>query len=738
MALAVFKESASDRPLALRMRGDLELRAQRFGRERFWAVKDPVSVRYFHLREEEYALLAMLDGRASLEELRRRCNEAFAPRRLTMAQVQGFLANLHRYGLVLADSPGQGEQLLLRQGETRRRRRFETLLSVLAIRFRGVNPRPLLDWLYPKCRWLFSPPFVGCALVLAIAAALVVAVEFDTVESRLPEFRSIISASNLPWLVIVLAATKVLHELGHALACRHFGGDCHEMGVMLLVFTPCLYCNVSDSWMLAGKWRRIAIAAAGIYVELILASIATCLWWFSQPGLFNSLCLDVMLVCSLGTLLFNGNPLLRYDGYFVLSDLVEVPNLKAQSAAAVRRILARWCLGVELPLDRGLPPGRRGLLVVYWAASAVYRVVIVILVLLVLHQIARPYHLEVLVALVASVTFFGMIWPTLDGLARWARDPSRRRRIAPARAAATCAVLAAAVLVVVFVPFPMRVSAPVVLEYRGAQRVYVTEPGKLASAVRAGQKVRHGEVLAQLSNPSVQMDLARLTSDRDRQRLFLANLEARRLQGGIDGAQIPAAKAALADAEQQLEQVMRDAARLTLTAPVSGSVLPPPELPPDADDSGTLPNWSGSPLEERNLGSYLETGTLVCLVGHPQRFEAILHVDESDVELVRPGQAVRIALDHMPGETYSGRVVEIARLDLEVMPRGLAAAGDLPARTDRRGLSRPLDTWYQARVAFDVDPPHLVARVHGRAKIAVAPQTLGARLARYLKQTFSR
>jgi putative peptide zinc metalloprotease protein len=738
MSVAQLTQSAADRPLGLRMRGDLEFRPQRFGRQRYWAVKDPVSLKYFHLREEEYVLLKMLDGRTSLEDLRRRLNQAIAPRRLSIEQVQGFLATLHRYGLVLAASPGQGEQLLLRQGETRRRQRFAALAGVLAIRFRGVNPRPLLDWLYPKCRFVFSPLFVGCALALAVAALVLVVVEFDTVAARLPDLRAIVGASNLPWLIVVLAATKILHELGHALACRHFGGDCHEIGVMLLVFTPCLYCNVSDSWMLENKWRRIAIAAAGIYVELILASICAFLWWFSQPGLFNSLALNVVLICSLGTLLFNGNPLLRYDGYFILSDLIEVPNLKPQSTAVVRRILARWCLGMELAEDRSLPPGRQGLLVLYAVASTVYRLVIVILVLWVLSKIARPYHLEVLVVPVAAVTFIGMIWPALEGTIRWARDPTRRRRIAPARAAMTLVVLAAAVLAVVLVPLPMRVSAPVVLEYRDARHVYVTEPGTLLRVVRAGQTVREGEVLAQLSNPEIQLEVAKLTQERDTQRLYLANLEARRLQGGIDGAKIPAAQAALADAQTRLEQLQRDAARLTITAPVSGTVLPPPELPAESSDSAKLGRWSGTPLEQRNLGSFLETGTLVCLVGDERHFEAILHIDESDVELVRDGQGVRIRLDHMPGETYTGRIVEIAKLDLKVMPRGLAAAGDLPSRTDERGLAHPLDTWYQARVELAGDPPHLLARVHGRAKIAVAPQTLGARIARYLRQTFSR
>ena len=219
------------------------------------------------------------------------------------------------------------------------------------------------------------------------------------------------AASNWPWLFLVLAATKVLHELGHALACRHFGGECHEIGVMLLVFVPCLYCNVSDSWMLPNKWRRIAVAAAGMYVELVLASIATLLWWFSAPGLFNAICLNTMLVCSLGTLLFNGNPLLRYDGYYILSDLIDVPNLGAESTAAVRRLAGRWFLGLDLADERMLPGRSSWLLALYAVASTAYRIVVIVAILWGLRELARPYQLEPLVALLACVIVAGMVAP---------------------------------------------------------------------------------------------------------------------------------------------------------------------------------------------------------------------------------------------------------------------------------------------------------------------------------------
>jgi len=204
-----------------------------------------------------------------------------------------------------------------------------------------VNPQRFLNAAYPWVRWCFSPIAVLLTCALMVTALVLVLLHPAEVHQRLPDLQSWLQPRQL-WLVAaVLAGAKLLHELGHAFACKHFGGECREMGLLLLVFTPCLYCDVSDAWMIPNRWRRAAVDAAGMYVEGALAAASTLVWWNSEPGWLNRICLMVMGVCGVSTLVFNGNPLLRYDGYFILSDVLNVPNLWQRSRAAVQSTAAR-------------------------------------------------------------------------------------------------------------------------------------------------------------------------------------------------------------------------------------------------------------------------------------------------------------------------------------------------------------------------------------------------------------
>ena len=337
--------SSSSRKLAIRVRPDLKARRQRYQGRVYWVVKEPVGLQYYRFEEEEFAILQMLDGQSSLEDIAEQFEAEFPPQTIRVEELQNFVGMLHRSGLVLTDASGQGVQLKQRRDERRRKEIIGAMSNILSFRFRGFDPERILNVMYPWVSWFFTVPTMIICIVLASCALTLVTVQFDVFQSRLPSFQSFFAAQN--WLLIagVLGVTKVIHEFGHGLSCKHFGGECHEMGVMFLVLTPCLYCNVSDSWMLPNRWHRAAIGAAGMYVEIVIASICTFIWWFSEPGFLNYVCLNVMFVSSVSTILFNANPLLRYDGYYILSDVMEIPNLRQKASSILSRKLGSWCLG---------------------------------------------------------------------------------------------------------------------------------------------------------------------------------------------------------------------------------------------------------------------------------------------------------------------------------------------------------------------------------------------------------
>ena len=290
MAMAEAFRSSTSRPVGLRYRGDLVTNRQVYQGQAWYVVKDPIGLSYYRFRPEEYALLEMLDGEASLEDLKDNFEARFPPRRITVDEVSRFVSTLHRSGLVIGDRPGQGPQL----NERRRQRVWSEwknwLRSIMCLRFRGIDPDWILNKLNPWFGWLYSPPALMVAVVYIFTALMLVLVNFETFRSKLPEFHQFFASGNWFYLAAALGITKVIHEFGHGLSCKYYGGECHEMGFMPIGFTPCLYCDVSDSWMLPSKWKRMMIGAGGMYIELIIASTATFLWWNSHEGLFNQMC----------------------------------------------------------------------------------------------------------------------------------------------------------------------------------------------------------------------------------------------------------------------------------------------------------------------------------------------------------------------------------------------------------------------------------------------------------------
>lgn len=733
---------SSSRKLPIRCRPDLKARRHRYQGRNYWVVKDPVGLQYYRFEEEEYAILLMLDGESSLEDIAERFEQEFPPQTIRTEELQQFIGMLHRSGLVLTDAAGQGVQLRKRRDERAYQQRMSTLTNILSVRFKGIDPERILNFLYPYVRWFFSlPALIGC-IILAFSALTLVVVQFDEFSSRLPSFQSFFAAEH--WLVLAatLAVTKILHEFGHGMSCKHFGGECHEMGVMFLVLTPCLYCNVSDSWMLPNRWHRAAIGAAGMYVEVVLASICTFIWWFSDPDTWlNNICLNVMFISSVSTVMFNANPLLRYDGYYILSDILEIPNLRQKSSAILSRKLGKWCLGLEEPEDPFLPKRHQWLFAVYTVAAAVYRWIVCLSILFFLNKVFEPYGLKVLGQLIALGALYGLLIQPLVKLFKFFNVPGRLGKVKRGRMYATLALLAAVAAAFCFVPLPSHVYAPLEVQARGAESVYVTVDGVLNEVyVKPGAQVNAGDPLAQLENIDVELALAELIGQRDVYESQIESLERISFEDPIASAQVSQAVEMLESVNQQIANREFDLQQLRLVAPRAGTVLPPPRVPDKSGDDSQLASWSGSPMDRDNLGATLTTGTKFCMIGDPSRLEARLVIDQGDVEFVSPGQSVEIMLAQSTDYVYRSKIEQLSSDSLKVSPIHLSSlnGGSLATQMDPSGVPRPLSPVYEAVVPLPTDQDGFMRiGLVGTAKISTTPRTLGARLLRYLSRTFN-
>ena len=729
---------AATPPLEIRKRPDLSVKTARYEGRTFYLIKDPIGLKYLRFRPEEHAILQLLDGRRSLPEIQAAFAAEFRPRKISTDDLLGYIGRLQDAGLLINETPGQTRVLLERSQQQQRRRRAAASTNFLYVKLPGVDPERFLNWLHPKVRWVYSPAGVFAAVALMLAALTLVIVNFDEFQSRpeLARFHSFFNVYNIVWLWLALAVAKMIHEIGHGLTCTHFGGECHEMGLLFLVFSPCMYADVSDAWMLPNKWHRIAISAAGIYVEVVLASIATFVWWYTEPGLIHNLAFSTLIVCSVSTILFNANPLMRFDGYYVLSDLLEIPNLRGKASRLVQQFLVRWCLGIDVPRQADMPQSRRWLFAVYAVSAYIYRWLITVAILFFLYTFLQPYKLGAISIALSMLVLTSLVVSPLLRLSRKLFQTKEPLLMNKLRLATTAFVLAGLIAGTLFVPIPLRVATVLTVEPSNVESVFVSVPGTLKSIyVEAGQRVRSGEPLIQLTNNNLRLQRLKL-----QRQVELHDVAARTFEALDKRGRAEQARLTKSDARQQLANRDRELDRLTLRSPRDGVILPPPELTVQAANSPNAPlaNWSGVPLDDANLGSQLPVGTLICQIGHPDQMEAVLVIDQSDIEFVQIGSRVSMKFDAFPDKTLTGTIQEIAYQELESTPRQLSTrlGGELPTKVDQSGEERPFQASYQARVALDHFSERLQPGFRGRARIGCGTRTAAAWLTRSISELF--
>jgi putative peptide zinc metalloprotease protein len=661
------------------MRRDLAIAPQKYEGRTYYVVKDPVSLRYYRFKEQEHFLIRLMDGDHTLDDAQKKYETRFRPERLTLEDLEQFAQQLLNAGLAQNESPLAGQQLFKQRKKKRRSEWMQTLTNILYIKIPVFDPDKLLTRMVPYLRWIFTFTFLAISVGFMLSAGLLVATHFETFWERLPSKEAFFQFQTVVYLWVALGVVKIIHEFGHGISCKAFGGECHEMGLLFLVFTPCLYANVSDAWTLPSKWKRIIISSAGIYVELVIAAIATFVWWNTPAQPFiNNLALSLMVVCSVSTVVFNANPLMRYDGYYVLADWLEIPNLRDRSNRFLQRLSMEYCLGIEVQPEPYMALDRRILFVTYAIISYIYRWVITFSILWFMSKFLEPYRLKIVSQMLAVGAAASMVgWP----LYRLGKNLHKRGRLPdmkPARVMLSALAVAVVLLFVFLVPLPVsrvRTTAMVQVQEGKVEKAVVNVPGTLEKLyVRDGQHVNEGDLLADFRSIDLENQLLNYKTQRDvaREQVQFFRKELPRQEG--DPVEHARLETKMADADSQLrtteglvEATEQQMERLRLRAPRSGTVMGPPRTD--------------------EIGKTFEKNSPFCEVGDEHYLRVLVPVTPAEYRLLKHDLEEKLKQDdELPVDIrvvgLGGRVWH-GRLKQSQMPE--SEAREIPIQLSNRG-----------------------------------------------------
>jgi putative peptide zinc metalloprotease protein len=356
------------------------------------------------------------------------------------------------------------------------------------------------------------------------------------------------------------------------------------------------------------------------------------------------------------------------------------------------------------------------------------------------YQVYEPYGLKIIGQLIAAFSLYGLIVAPVWKLCKFFYVPGRMDQVNKPRMIASVTAAAVVLSAIFLLPFPHYTDCSLYVQPRNAASVYVETPGEIKQIhVRDGQWVDQNQPLLTLGSLDIQINIAQIVGAKRQLESKRIALLQRSFEDASAAAEVAEVEEALAARDEQLQRRQRDARRLSITAPLAGWIIPPARVPSSPRDGASLPDWSGTPLEQRNRNASLAEGVPVCQIGDPRRLEAILAIDQSDMEFVQEGQAVDLMLEQLPGQWFHSEIGQISQLDMKVMPQSLSskAGGDMVSRTDQSGNERPDSTTYQGSAAIDDEDGLLLVGATGTARIHTGHRTVAQRVWRYLCQTFN-
>ena len=409
------------RSLRPKLRPHTRLHRQELRGAIWYILEDRSSSRFHRFSAAAHRVIGLMDGRRTVHRIWEEVNTQLGDDAPVQDDIIQLLGQLHRVDALQTNITPDVEEVFRRGEEQELQQRWRQIKNPLSLRLPLIDPDRFLARSLPLVRFVFSRPFLLLwIVVVGLGAALAASnwgllVDTARVEALRP--------GNLLLLLLVYPLVKLLHELGHAYAAKLHGGEVHEIGVMLLVFFPVPYVDASAATVFPERSMRMLVGAVGIMAELWLAALALFVWLNVQPGWVSSVCFNVMLIGGVSTLLFNGNPLLRFDGYYVLADAIGIPNLAQRANQYIAYLVQHYLLGARAARSPVTAEGEAPWFVFYAIGSFCYR--IFLLTVICLFLIDTLFFVGVVLAVWAL--YNQLCLPIVRQLNFLMRDPGLRR-----------------------------------------------------------------------------------------------------------------------------------------------------------------------------------------------------------------------------------------------------------------------------------------------------------------------
>lgn len=695
-------------PLKPRLRGHVDIHRQQFRGEVWFVVQDHTTGKYHRVTPAANFMLSMMNGRRRMQEIWEQACARFGDEPPTQGETIRLLSQLHGADLIASDLTPDVEEIGRRHAQQERSSMLQRIKNPLALRLPLFDPDRFLDATLPLVRPIFTVTGFLLWIALVVTGVVLAVLNWGPLTGSIGD--RVLAADNLMLMVLAYPLVKAVHEMGHAYASKVWGGEVHEIGVMILVFMPVPYVDASASAAFASKWRRAVVGGAGIMVELALASVALIFWLNAEPGLATAFAWNVMLIGGVSTLLFNGNPLLRFDGYFVFADLIEIPGLGQRSNKYFWYLVQRHLLRIEGAKNPVTGRGEAKWLFTYAVAAFIYRIFISFAIALFIAS--KFFVIGIILAIWALFNTFVM--PVWKGVKWLATTPDLRTRRWQGWGVLG-AVLAVVGGLLFWVPAPYTTVAHGVVWLDNDVLLRPATAGVVTDVAPSGP-VAQGAHLVTLTEPA--LDNARAIAE-----ARLAEMRLR-LQAVlvIDRVQADIFREQVRLLESQLQDVAARADALEMLTARAGTLVVP--------SSEDLP------------GQRLDQGTVIGYLVDDSPMRLRVAVGQDSAELVRRRtESVSIRFQGDVGQSIpAALLVELPESRAELPSRALSTAGGGAFVLNPEGAS-PLSTIqsvFQFEIAPLIDRP--VGRVGERALVRFdhGTEPLGWRWLRAARQLFLR